>query len=237
MDGDWTKTLAAVAQRLNRRAGLEWMLVGSAATALRVGAITPMDIDIAVLHPVDVSRAATVLPTPLSLEPGKVDEPPAWTSTVAEPTLHFGEARERWSFGVWFIHGVRVEMAHIDAPAVAELMIETRSSAVWRVRDTLTCRGEPVPTVPIETQLATMAARKQHARLDTVLAAIAGSRLDLNLPLLRRAFADRQSESPHMEVPEQLRVLLRRGTPAGDSAHGRPADGSGAGLRSAHDKT
>ena len=91
---------------------------------------------------------------------------------MAEPTLHFGDARERWSFGVWFIQGVKVELAHIAAPAVAELMIETRSSAVWRERDTLKCQGEPVPTVPIETQLATMAARQQHARIDAVLAAI-----------------------------------------------------------------
>lgn len=227
MDGDWTKTLAAVAEQLSRRDGLEWMLVGSAATALRVGAITPMDIDIVVLYPDDVSRAATVLPTPLSVEPGKADEPPAWVSTVAEPTLHFGDARERWSFGVWFIEGVKVELAHIDAPAVAELMIETRSSAVWRERDTLTCQGERVPTVPIETQLATMAAREQHVRLEAVLAAIESSRLDLNLPLLRRAFADRQSESPNMVVPEQLRALLRRGIPGGDSATGRASDESG----------
>lgn len=214
MSADWTTTLATVATQLNR-GGLEWMLVGSAATALRVEAIIPMDIDIAVLRADDVSYAATVLPTPLSLEPRKADEPPAWVSTVAEPTLHFGDARERWSLGVWFIQGVKVELAHIDAPAVAELMIETRSSAVWRERDTLKCHGEPVPTVPIETQLATMAARQQHARIDAVLAAIESSRLTLNLPLLRRAFADRQSESPGMLVPEPLRVLLRGGLAAG----------------------
>lgn len=215
MGGSWTTTLAAVAEHLNRRDGLEWMLVGSAATALRVGGITPMDIDIAVRRPEDVSRAATVLSTPQSLEPGHADEPPPWISTVAEPTLHFGDERERWSFGVWFIQGVKVELAHIDAPPVAELMIETRSSAVWSERDTLTCQGEPVPTVPLETQLATMAARRQTARLDAVLAAIENGNSNLNLPLLRRAFADRQSESPGMVVPEPVGVLLQRGLAAG----------------------
>lgn len=214
MNADWTTTLATVATQLNR-GGLDWMLVGSAASALRVGAIIPMDIDIAVTKPDDVSRAATVLPTPLSVEPCKAGEPLAWLSTVAEPTLHFGDAHERWSFGVWFIHGVKVELAHIDAPAVAGLMIETRSTAVWRERDTLKCHGQPVPTVPIETQLATMAAREQYARIDGVLTAVERSRLTLNLPLLRRAFADRQSISPGMSVPERLRALLRRGLAAG----------------------
>jgi hypothetical protein len=211
MGGDWTTTLAAVAEHLNRCDGLEWMLVGSAATAVRVGGITPMDIDIAVRRSEDVARAATVLPTPQSLEPGKADKPPAWISTVAEPTLHFGDQQERWSFGVWFIQGVKVELAHIDAPPVADLMIETRSSVVWSERDTLTCRGEPVPTVPLETQLATMAARSQAARFDVVLAAIENSNTHLNLPLLRRAFVDRHAESPGMVVPERVQVLLQRG--------------------------
>jgi hypothetical protein len=91
-------------------------------------------------------------------------------------------------------------------------MIETRSSVVWNERDTLECRGVLVPTVPIETQLATMAARQQNARLDVVLSAIASNQLSLNLQLLRRAFADRQTESPGMVVPEPLRLLLGRGS-------------------------
>ncbi|MEO6019720.1 MAG: hypothetical protein ABIP45_05660 [Knoellia sp.] len=223
MGGDKTTTLAEVAEHLNRRDGLEWMLVGSAATALRVGGITPMDIDIAVRRPEDVSRATTVLPTPQPLAPGNADDPPAWISTVAEPTLYFGDERERWSFGVWIIQGVKVELAHIDAPPVEDLMIETRSLAVWTERDTLTCQGKPVPTVPLETQLATMAARRQTARLDAVLAAIEISNSKLNLPLLRRAFADRQSESPGMVVPEPVEGLLQRGSHRGWLAGGRPS--------------
>jgi hypothetical protein len=56
-------------------------------------------------------------------------------------------------------------------------MIETRSSVVWNERDTLECRGVLVPTVPIETQLATMVARQQNARLDVVLSAIDSNQL------------------------------------------------------------
>ena len=93
IDADWTTTLATVATQLNR-GGLDWMLVGSAASALRVGANS--DGHRHRRHQARRrSRAATVLPTPLSVEPCKAGEPLAWLSTVAEPTLHFGDAHER----------------------------------------------------------------------------------------------------------------------------------------------
>jgi hypothetical protein len=193
----WTTTLATVAERLND-AYIDWMLLGSAATALRGVAIVPGDIDIAVRTPDDVAHAAAVLPTP--------PEPPdstLWFSTPTQPTLQWGDAGERWTFGRWMIHDVKVELAHIDAPTAAELMVETRSPLVWHERQTLTCHGHPVPTVPIEVQLATMMSRRQHARIDATIA-----HTPLNLQLLRRAIADKQSEVPDLAVPEQLRQLL-----------------------------
>lgn len=127
MSAPWTTALATVAEHLNGNR-IEWMLLGSAATALRGAAIVPGDIDIAILAADDVTRAATVLPTP-DAPPERVESdervPTDWISTAAEPTLHFGHAGERWTFGRWFIDGVKVELAHIDAPAVAGLMIET----------------------------------------------------------------------------------------------------------------
>jgi hypothetical protein len=197
--------LATVAEQLNGNR-IEWMLLGSAATALRGAAIVPGDIDIAVLAADDVTRAATVLPTPDAPELVEPDEPSAWISTAAEPTLQFGDARERWTFGRWIIDGVKVELAHIDAPTVAELMIETRAPLVWHERETLNCHGQPVPTVPIEVQLATMIARQQDARIDATIATI--DRTPLNVPLLRRAISDKQSEVPAMTVPESLQRLL-----------------------------
>ena len=112
-------------------------VLGSAATALRGAAIVPGDIDIAILAADDVTRAAAVLPTPDAPERVESDElvPADWISTVAEPTLHFGHAGERWTFGRWFIDGVKVELAHIDAPAVVGLMIETRAPLVWHERE------------------------------------------------------------------------------------------------------
>src|SRR5687767_10979519 len=132
MNAPWIAVLATVAEQLNE-SHIEWMLVGSAATALRGAAIVPGDIDIAVLEAADVARAATVLPTPNGPLVGSHD-PADWVSTAAEPTLRFEHAGERWTFGKWMIDGVKVEVAHIDAPVVAALMIETRALLVWHER-------------------------------------------------------------------------------------------------------
>jgi hypothetical protein len=215
MSAPWTTVLAAVAEQLNG-SRIEWMLLGSAATALRGAAIVPGDIDIAVLAADDVTRAATVLPTPDAPELVESDElvPSDWISTVAEPTLQFGHAGEQWTFGRWFIDRVKVELAHIDAPTVAALMIETRAPLVWRARETLHCHGQPIPAVPIEVQLATMIARQLDARIDATIAAFDTTRL--NVSLLRRAISDKQSEVPTMKVPESLQRLLTDAQPATD---------------------
>jgi hypothetical protein len=207
MSAPWTTTLATVAEQLNGN-HIEWMLLGSAATALRGAAIIPGDIDIALNAADDVTRAATVLPTPDAPEPVESDElvPADWISTAAEPTRQFSHAGERWTFGRWIIDGVKVELAHIDAPTVAALMIEARAPLVWHERETLHCHGQPIPTVPIEVQLATMIARQQDARIEATIAAIDTTRL--NAPLLRRAISDKQSEVPDMTVPESLQRLL-----------------------------
>ncbi|WUJ72153.1 hypothetical protein OG809_02580 [Kribbella soli] len=193
----WTTTLATVAERLNN-AHIDWMLLGSAATALRGVAIVPGDIDIAVRTADDITHAATVLPTP-----SKPPDPNLWFSTLAQPALQWGDANERWYFGRWMINDVKVELADIHAPDVAELLVETRSPLVWQQRQTLTCHGQLIPTVPIEVQLATMMARRQDARIDATLA-----RAPVNLQLLRRAITGKESEIPDVSVPEQLRRLL-----------------------------
>jgi hypothetical protein len=203
MSASWGATLADVAGRLNG-IGVEWMLLGSAATALRGVAIVPGDIDIAIRAAEDVKRAATVLPTPENHEP-EIDGTVDWISTVAQPALRFGDGGEQWTFGRWIVDGVKVELAHIDSPAEAALMLETRAPLVWDERETLSCDGQPVPTVPIEVQLATMVARQQDARIAATIAAVDVDRL--NLPLLRRAISDRQ-----LDVPEPVQCLLDQQT-------------------------
>jgi hypothetical protein len=210
MNAPWTWTLATVAEQLNAHR-IEWMLLGSAATALRGAVIVPGDIDIAMRAAEDVARAAAVLPTPAApgacvSGPDGPGQRPDWCSTTAEPALRFDRPGERWTFGLWMIGGVKVELAHIDAPAVAGLMIEARSPLVWEEREFLDCRGQLVPTVPVEVQLATMVARQQDSRIGATIAASETHRL--NLPLLRRAISDQQSEVPEMTIPESLQRLL-----------------------------
>ncbi|MGC4940703.1 hypothetical protein [Kribbella sp. DT2] len=207
MSASWVEVLAWVAERLNGER-IEWMLVGSAATALHGVGVVPGDIDIAVRDAVDVERAAAVLPTPEG-PLGEVDDPADWVSTAVEPVLRFEHAGERWTFGKWMIGGVKVELAHIDAPDVAGLMLETRSPLVWLEREAVDCRGQRVPTVPIEVQLATMVARQQDARLQATIADLDSAAV--NGTLLRRAISDRRVEAPALKVPESVRRLLDGG--------------------------
>ncbi|GAB3811814.1 hypothetical protein [Kribbella italica] len=203
----WIAALGFVAERLNGHR-IEWMLVGSAATALRGVGIVPGDIDIAVREAVDVEGAAAVLPMPDG-PLGEGGDPADWVSTAPEPVLRFGHAMERWTFGKWMVGGVKVELAHIDAPEVAGLMMETRAPLVWLERETVDCLGRAVPTVPIEVQLATMVARRQDARLRATIAALDPAAV--NVTLLRRAMSDRRVEAPDLVVPESVRRLLDGG--------------------------
>ena len=204
MAAHWINVLDIVAEQLNR-SGIEWMLVGSAATALRGAAITPGDIDITVGSPAEVALAATFLPTPEVHAP-QGDAGPSWMSTVASPTLQFDRPGERWTFGLWVIDGFKVELAHIDSPGTAALWLETRSLRTWELRETLHCNGHPIPTVPIEPQLVTMMSRRQGDRLRATLAAIdLGS---LNLPRLLQSIEDKRTEDPDLSVPEPVQLLL-----------------------------
>jgi hypothetical protein len=49
MSAGWSDALRELAARLERT-DVEWMLVGSAATALRGAAVEPEDVDVAVAH-------------------------------------------------------------------------------------------------------------------------------------------------------------------------------------------
>ncbi|WP_020577141.1 hypothetical protein [Actinopolymorpha alba] len=222
MSSPWNEALAGVAAKLNH-GSFDWMLVGSAATALRGVAVEPGDIDVAVSTAEDVARAATLLPTPEATqrqdprhEPG---DPATWLSTTAEPTLRFGDA-QRWTFGRWLVNGVKVELAHIEDPTAADLMIETRGPLVWRARTVVDCHGHPIPTVPIEVQIATMLARQQAARIEATIAVI--DSLPLNVALLRRAISDRQAEGFTITVPDTLRGLLAQQRTATERTDQRP---------------
>lgn len=195
--------LGLAAELLNR-SRVPWMLVGSAATALRGVAIEPNDLDIAVSSVPDVALAAELMTSP-GIEKSH-DLEATWFSTAAAPTLSFGNPGERWTFGRCLIDDFQVEIAYIDSPGTAALYLENRSPLSWNDREVLLCRGQAVPTVPIEPQLATMLARRQADRIEATLAAIDLGSVDR--PRLRRALEDKRLEVPDLAIPAEIQELL-----------------------------
>jgi len=203
MDGGWSDALRELAVRL-AGTNVEWMLIGSAATALHGAAIEPGDLDVAVSTSAGVRTAATVLP---SRTDRSSPADAVWFSSLAEPTMTFVDPGDaRWTFGRWTLAGVRVELAHIDSPAPAALLVETPAAAVWDERLVIDWNGTQIPVVPVEVQLATMLSRDQPDRLQATLAAVDPASLDVDL--LRRALAGRETGTAPLKVPDVLRQRL-----------------------------
>ncbi|MFI6827145.1 hypothetical protein ACIBG5_08590 [Kribbella sp. NPDC050241] len=209
MDGGWSDALRELAVRL-AGTDVDWMLVGSAATALHGAAIEPGDIDVAVSTSAGVRTAATVLP---SRTDRSSPADPLWFSSLDEPTLTFDDpGQARWTFGRWTLAGFTVELAYIDSPAPTDLLVETPAGAVWSERSVLDWNGTQIPVVPVEVQLATMIFRDQPDRLRATLTAVDPASLDVGL--LRRALAGRETGGAPLKVPDALRELTQvRHTP------------------------
>jgi hypothetical protein len=203
MSANWLNALHELAARLEPT-DVRWMLVGSAATALRVAAIEPGDLDIAVATSDGVRAAAKVLPSRAD-QSASSDE--LWFSSLSEPTTTFtSDPDARWTFGRWLLAGIKVELAHIDGGAPPDLLRETSGTPVWDERTQVSLDGVRIPIVPIEVQLATMIFREQDDRLQTTLSALNPASIDL--ALLRRAVADRQEGEPPLRVPDAIQQLL-----------------------------
>lgn len=198
----WSDALEGVVERL-AEVDLEWMLVGSAATALRGAAVEPGDLDLLARTPAGVHSAAAVLPSGREISATK--DPGEWFSSAAEPVLTFGDT-VRWTVGRWMMAGTKVELAHIDHPDASDLLIETFGGLIWRERSVLEWRGMLVPLVPLEVQLATMIVREQLERLQTALAAVDSRTIDV--ARLRRALSDRRELDSTLRVPIMIERLL-----------------------------
>lgn len=126
---------------------LDWMLIGSAASALQSASVEPGDLDIAVKSPEDLALTAELVPTaPEGEVPQEAD--PTWIRTQAAPILHMNTQAEQWTFPRWIIGGFRVEVAHIDSPKTTSLYLETRSPLSWQQREPLRCNGSGDPDGP-----------------------------------------------------------------------------------------
>jgi hypothetical protein len=204
MGAGWQDALRELALRLGRT-DVEWMLIGSAATALHGVELEPGDLDVAVATPAGVRAAAHVLPCRRQRSP--TTAPGLWFSSREEPILTFGDpAGTRWTFGRWMLGDTKVELAHLAGQAPPEKLIETSGTAVWNARTSLEWNGVRIPVVPLEVQLATMIVRDQADRLRATLEAIDDA--SLNVAMLRRALADRAVPS----IPEAIHDLTARDT-------------------------
>jgi hypothetical protein len=205
----WTEALQAVAVRLNR-AQIDWMLVGSAATAIRDVPIEPGDLDIAMPTSAAVYAAARHLPSRPD-RPG-LSDPDDWYSTAAQPVRTFiDHVDSRWTFGRWTLCDTKVELAHIERPGATNLLGETFGVTVWAARTVVRWKSVLIPVVPLETQLVTMMLRQQHQRLEATLSAVGPDSIDLQT--LRRAINDRRTDGAQFDIPNPVRRLLANGPP------------------------
>jgi len=198
----WEQALQAAAQLLNQ-AEINWMLVGSAATAIHGADIEPGDIDILIPTPPEVYTAAAVLPSKADQSP--TSDPSTWHSSDTQPVLTWtDDTGTRWTFGRWTINHTTIELANLDPPEPSDTVIET--GAVQSFAIELNWHGTLLPVVPIELQIATMIARDQQQRLKAALATNHPD--ELTVSLLRRTVNDRHIEAPDPRIPTELRQLL-----------------------------
>ncbi|WP_158370272.1 hypothetical protein [Cellulosimicrobium cellulans] len=166
-----------------------WMLVGSAATRVQGVAVEPGDVDVLV-HPGTTDDAVRALAERLTAfavpGPGTADLA-TFRSTPDRPLAATPD--RQWLFGRWCVDGGTLEIARIRADVPAPAVVETMGTGVWATRRTIGWRGQEVPVVPLEVQLATVLLRGQRDRERAVRARLAAVGTDE--ALLARALADR----------------------------------------------
>jgi hypothetical protein len=168
---------------------VNWMLVGSAASAVQGVIIEPGDVDVLV-HPDtldnDLRTVATALASYAST--GPVTHNLDWfLSTSDQPLVATPDGT--WLFGRWWIDGCKLEVARIRVDVGLSAIVETMGTAVWETSRTVRWRSHAVPVVPLEVQLATLVARGLDERVRAVRVRTDVSGLDQ--ALLARALADR----------------------------------------------
>jgi hypothetical protein len=159
-----TKTLEATYDRAQSE-GLEWAVVGSAATALQGCRICPHDIDIITRIPEHVFRfAAFMRPFAAAECAAESPENGPWCSTQDKPVYVGSYWGLDWHFARWEIDDTNVEIVHIVAPGGHQGFRNTNGvwecdPTVWPHVKTVAFAGRAVPVVPLEVQLETTMTR------------------------------------------------------------------------------
>ncbi|MBN9388749.1 MAG: hypothetical protein J0I20_11905 [Chloroflexi bacterium] len=154
----------------------EWLLVGSAATAVAGCDLTPGDLDILARTPEGVRRFSELL---ADYAPADCVYPPGhekWQSSRQMPVCVMGEGAlsSIWHFGRWYIDGFKIEVAHIAPPADATARsngtgIWENGPEIWPYRVETTFKEFSFGTVPLEIQLETNFSRGLSARTAKII--------------------------------------------------------------------
>lgn len=160
----WERALLAFTTRVPPT--VRWMLVGSAATAIRRVPVQPHDVDI-LLHPestdADLAAVSVGLATfasPSTGHPSLAD----FTSSIDIPWAEAGD----WTFGRWLVGGEWLEVARIRSQVSSLRVVETIGHAVWTTTEMVRWREMNVPVVPLEVQLATNRSRGLSDRANAI---------------------------------------------------------------------
>jgi hypothetical protein len=205
----------------------EWMLVGSAASAVHGVDVQPGDVDLLAHTPADVFELAAVLPPAQGVADQSEIDPRTFLSTRSRSVVTFGDGA--WTFGRWLLNGARVEVAHITGDD--GLLRETSGREIWRHRQWMAWRGIQLPIVPLEVQLATMLSRDQTNRSqaartrlqergydpDLLLKALAAQGIASPGPDVHQAQGQRDGDEPRVSLsvarPGPLRQWIGEGGP------------------------
>lgn len=204
----WQQVLEEVLAIVYRPLEVEqvrWALVGSAASALQGCEVIPRDIDFLTVEPAGVYRFAELMAGYVA-PPGASPDPFAgadWWSTAEEPvSAGPDDYGFTWHFGRWAVGGVRVEVAHLVAPAGFPTSAD--GAGIWEAGPEIwphvyprRFAGYDVPVVPLEIQLQTNLQRGLEARAEEIVAVLRRNGYD-------RALLQKSLSRKHLQLFERL---------------------------------
>lgn len=200
---DALETLLELVYLPLKQSQTEWLLVGSAATAVAGCDLTPGDLDILPREPEGVRRFSELL---ADYAPDDCAYPPGhekWQSSRQMPVCVMGHdaLSATWHFGRWYINGFKIEVAHIAPPAgtaarVAGTGIWENGPEVWPYRVAASFRNFTFETVPPEIQLETNFSRGLSDRTDKIIKLFRQKGYDRELLL-------KSLSSEHLQLFEQ----------------------------------
>jgi len=158
---------------------INWMIMGSSATALQGCQVTPNDIDIIFEKPVGVLHLAQLM---MDYTVDQTDEVAAhfnnnWQSSKQVPVIidEDNSKEDCWHFARWFINDFKIEAAHIKPP-LDYLSNKKENSGIWEGGPEIWLYVKRVkygrysiPVIPLEIQLQTNLQRGLTSRIDEII--------------------------------------------------------------------